>query len=264
MTALLTLLLVMAFSLLVTRIGTVALTHTGLSRESARFQARSAFSGAGFTTDESESVVRHPVRRRIIMLLILMGSVGLVSSIASLMLTFAGPGGATRAVPKLGLLVAGVLALWFLASSQWVDRRLSRVISWALRRWTSLDVRDYAAVLHLSGDYRVAELHVEDEDWLADKSLAELRLSEEGVLVLAVERPSAFLGAPRGETAIQAGDTLVVYGREASLAELDERRRGVAGDVAHARAVAEQEAEERREREMAEPPGGAAEPRAES
>jgi len=35
-------------------------TATGLSRESARFQARSALTGGGFTTTESEAVVRHP------------------------------------------------------------------------------------------------------------------------------------------------------------------------------------------------------------
>jgi len=39
---------------------TVALTHTGLSRESARFQARSAFTGAGFTTSEPGWTVGSP------------------------------------------------------------------------------------------------------------------------------------------------------------------------------------------------------------
>ena len=59
-TAVASLLVVIVISLMVTRMATIALTATGLSRESARFQARSAFSGAGFTTSESEAVVRHP------------------------------------------------------------------------------------------------------------------------------------------------------------------------------------------------------------
>ena len=50
MVSILTLLLVMTLSILLTRVATVALTHTGLSRESAKFQARSAFTGVGFTT----------------------------------------------------------------------------------------------------------------------------------------------------------------------------------------------------------------------
>jgi len=61
MVSVIVLLIILTLSILITRIATVALTLTGLSRDSARFQARSAFLGVGFTTIESESVVRHPV-----------------------------------------------------------------------------------------------------------------------------------------------------------------------------------------------------------
>ena len=63
MISIVTLLLVLTLSILLVRIATVALTHTGLSRESAKFQARSAFTDVGFTTSESEKVVNHPIRR---------------------------------------------------------------------------------------------------------------------------------------------------------------------------------------------------------
>ncbi len=66
MAAITTLLVVVAVSLLITRVATVILTATGMSREAARFQARSAFSTAGFTTRESEAVVDHPIRRKVI------------------------------------------------------------------------------------------------------------------------------------------------------------------------------------------------------
>ncbi len=72
------LLLIVGLSLHVTRVATVALEHTGLARESARFQSRSAFTGVGFTTSEAESVVGHPVRRRIVMWLMMVGNVGIV------------------------------------------------------------------------------------------------------------------------------------------------------------------------------------------
>ena len=54
---------VLSLSLFVTQLATIALTYTGLSLEAARFQARSAFTGTGFTTSEAENVVDHPVRR---------------------------------------------------------------------------------------------------------------------------------------------------------------------------------------------------------
>ena len=67
-------LVTLALALVITRVATVALTLTGLSKESARFQARSAYTGVGFTTTEAESVVGHPVRRRIVMILMLLAS----------------------------------------------------------------------------------------------------------------------------------------------------------------------------------------------
>ena len=63
MIAALTLLVVLTLSIVVVRAGAVALRLTGIPEEVARFQARSAFTGAGFTTSESEAIVNHPVRR---------------------------------------------------------------------------------------------------------------------------------------------------------------------------------------------------------
>ena len=82
-----------------------------------------------------------------------------------------------------------------LAHSRWVDQRLSQLITWTLRRWTELEIRDYAELLHLSGDYAVAELLVNSGDWLTRRTLAELKLTDEGVLVLGVEKPGGeYLG----------------------------------------------------------------------
>src|SRR3954464_12393258 len=109
MGALVTVLVVVFVSLLVIRVATIALAPTRLSRESARFQARSAFSGIGFTTSESEAVVAHPVRRRIMLALMLVGSAGVVGVIASLAASFAGKSGGQAAVRAAVLLLGLVL-----------------------------------------------------------------------------------------------------------------------------------------------------------
>jgi len=237
MAAIISLLVVVALSLLITRIATVALTLTGLSREVARFQARSAFSGVGFTTKESEQVVHHPVRRRIVLLLILLGNAGVVSVLASLILSFSDLTG-SQWLPRVAALLGGLAALWLIAASKLVDRWLSRLIGWALRRWTHLDVRDYAALLNLSGEYRVAELQAKPEDWLSNRRLSELKLRDEGILVLGIHKSDGtYIGAPRGHTEIHPGDTLVLYGRSSVICELDGRRTGISGDRAHAEAV---------------------------
>jgi hypothetical protein len=88
MISIVTLLLVLTLSILLARIATVALTRTGLSRESAKFQARSAFTGVGFATSESEKVVNHPIRRRILLSLMLLGNAGVVTAVSSLIVSF--------------------------------------------------------------------------------------------------------------------------------------------------------------------------------
>ncbi len=260
MVALITLLLVVVLSILVTRVATVALIHTGLAREAARFQARSAFSGSGFTTSESEAVVNHPIRRRIIMLLMLLGNAGLVTAVSTLLLTFLEPHSSGSMVWRFVFLVAGLVVLWALARSHTVERWLHNLISRLLKRYTKLDVRDYNSLLHLSGEYRVSELFVREGDWLAGQRLRELDLSKEGVMVLGITRAAGdYEGAPTGDSLVLAGDSLVLYGRASSFEELDQRREGWYGDRLHRKAVREQEHIEDEElaQEPQEKPGGA-------
>ena len=241
MTAIITLFIVITLSLMVTRVATVALTATGLSREAARFQARSAFSGAGFTTSESESVVTHPVRRRIIMWLMLAGNAGIAAAMATLVLAAVNTSD-TSALIRLAAVVGGIFLIWWASRLSWVDRRISRLAAIGLRRWTKLDVDDYAALLHVGGEYIVTEVPVEADSWLADRSLAELSLRGEGVVLLGIERPDgSYLGAPQGETVLSAGDVAILYSRGETLAELDRRRRDASGEAAHEAAVADQQ-----------------------
>ncbi len=222
------LVMVVVVSMLVTRIATIALTHTGLSRESARFQARSALTGAGFTTNESEKVVNHPVRRRIVMLLMLVGNAGIVTGIGSLMLTFMHQGqqGWWAFSIKVALLAVSLGCLWLLASSAWVDRHLSVLIERGLQRYTRLNVRDYESLMQLAGDYRLVELAISEQDWLAGMRLSEADIRGEGLLVLAVKRANGeFVGVPHGDTEIGAHDNLVLYGHLDAIKALDKRRR---------------------------------------
>jgi len=226
-------LIVVFVSLLIARVGTVALTLTGMSRESSRFQARSAFFGVGFTTNEAESVVGHPVRRRIIMWLILLGNVGVLSTVGTLLISFTGPSDTLTAVL---ILLGGILVLGFLAFSKPVDRVLTRIIRRALRRWTDLDVRDYAGLLELGEGYAVAELEVDPQDWVAGRPLSDLTLRDEGVVVLGIRRKGEYVGAPDGHTPIEAGDVLVLYGREEAVEELDRRAHDSHEEQTHAAA----------------------------
>jgi hypothetical protein len=241
------LLLIVVLSLVVTRVATVILVATGMSRQAAKFQARSALSGAGFTTSESEQVVDHPLRRKVIANLMLLGNAGIVAAASSTILGFRG-GAFSSTGWRLLELVGGLFALLLASRSKTVDRFLTAWIGRLLRRFTDIETRDIAGLLQLSGDYSISELAVRDGDWLDGCSLATLGLRDEGVVVLGLTRRGAgFIGTPTGRTVVHARDVLLVYGRQALLDELDDRPAGESGDLAHRAAVARQERIEARQ-----------------
>lgn len=233
----LSLLLIFALSLLVIRVGSVALRMTGLAPEVASFQAASAFSRAGFTTQEAEHVVSTPERRAIVKSLIRQGSVGLVSVIASLVLSFTDAGGENAS--NLLFVVVGAIAIVLGARSHLLNRALTPVIERALGRVTDLDVEDYLHLLGLEREYGVAEVDVRRARWLANTTSAELNPASEGVLSLGIRRGDAYAGAPAGDTEIKPGDRLVLYGKTHRLRELSGREEG--DTQAHDDAVEEHE-----------------------
>jgi len=123
-----------------------------------------------------------------------------------------------------------------------LERVLSRFTRWALSRWTSLETRDLASLLRFSHDFGIIELLARGDDWLVGRPLARLHLPDEGVVILGIHRHDGhFHGAPTGQSVIRAGDTVIAYGRLDHLQELDDRHRGLAGDLAHEEAVRDQQ-----------------------
>jgi hypothetical protein len=226
-----TLLLIMTFSYLVVKAGAVALMMTGLSFDSAMFQAQSAFMGVGFTTRESETVVNHPARRRIISWLMLTGYLSLGSVIASLVANFGRADDAGDWAVRNGVV--------------WLFTRLI-----ASRKRVRL--QDYEELLRVDEGFAVAHMTIEPENWMTDKSLRQMRLTDEGVIVLNIVRGSGNVFATPGpDTALRAGDKLLLYGHEDCLARLAERnaRGGELEHLAVARAArARREAEEATDR----------------
>lgn len=226
MVALFSLLIIILLSIVVIRIGAIALELTGVSPEIASFQAQSAYSGVGFTTAESETIVTHPVRRRIIRILILLGSAGITTSIATLVLTFVGETGRDLLIRGL-ILASGVLVIFLFARSRYIYNIMKKVISRALERWTTLRVFDYEQLLGFNEGYTISRITVRHDSWLNDKKLSELRLDQEGILILAIYRKvhgkETFIGGPTGDTVIKAEDVLICYSRQDASKALVEK-----------------------------------------
>lgn len=243
MIAAITLFLVVSISALITKIATIALIHTGLSTDSAKFQSRSAYTGVGFSTSESESIMSHPVRRKIVFNLMLIGNAGIVTVMSSLILTFILPETVASKLYGLLIVVVGMSLVWWAIRSKWVDRALSVMIYKMLKRYTDLEIQDFAAILHLKDDFKISEKLIGEKDWMANKSLRDLNLRHEGLTVLGIDRHGEdYLGSPTGNAMILPKDVIIVYGRSEVIVSIFKRKNDYKATLEHQAFVKKEEA----------------------
>ncbi len=235
MIALISLFMILIMSITVVRIGAIGLELTGLSTEVASFQSQSAFSGAGFTTTESESIVTHPVRRKIIRRLILIGSAGITSTIATFVLTFSNASGEGVALRSV-LLVVGCILIYLLARSKIIYNIMKKAIIKALSLNKELKLYDYQEILGISKGYSITRMSVKKDNWAVGKQLKDLGLNEEGTLILSIHRDvngeEKFI-IPAGKTQLEVGDRLTVFGKCTNSECLFHRPQGDEGNKIH-------------------------------
>ena len=217
----LALLIVATLVFVIIRAGATALEMTGLSRDAARFQALSAFFGAGFTTGESELVVNHPVRRRIIRDLIVVGNIGIMSAIGTVVVT-AGEmdfvNDQRTAWMKIGIVGGGLLALWAVARSPLPNWLIDRSINVMMSRTRMTAARDYEALLRVRAGFTIEGFHIGPGHWLEGLTLGESRPRKHGVNVLGIVRAGGeYVGAPNGRTAVHANDEMILYGEHGAI-----------------------------------------------
>jgi hypothetical protein len=118
--------------------------------------------------------MNHPLRGKIIFNWMLIGNAGIVTVMSSLILTLVLPETLASKLYGLLIIVVGLSGLWRVVHSDWVDRSLSKVVDKMLRKYTDRDVNDYAAVLHLTDNFKIIEAAVDHDGWMCQRTLQEL------------------------------------------------------------------------------------------
>jgi K+/H+ antiporter YhaU regulatory subunit KhtT len=206
-------------SYLVVRIGAIALEMTGMERSRARFQALSAFSGTGFTTREAELVVNHPRRRKIVTYLMILGNAGIVSVIATFVLSLR-QAGTFRPSLNLVIIAASLFILYRIASHQAFAKKLTQKIRETLRERLHFQKVHVEELLQQSGGYGIASILVGRRSKVAGLSLSESGFKEKDLMILSVERDEEMIPVPKAQTKIRVGDRLICFGKLENLKEL--------------------------------------------
>ena len=222
MYAVATLLVVAIISLILTRLATGALIATGVPPEVASFQARSAFTGAGFTTTEAENVVNHRARRRIVATTMLVGNLGTPTLVVTVLLGFLapGPGNTTE---RLLVTTAGLAVIAVLLGSPPVRRATVAVgRRYTARRLLPVLGSRHEELVDLGDTFVVWAVPLVEDPKRAPRSLRELDQALAGAKLLGVRRAgdNGFVGEPPTDLQLHADDALVLYGTRKALREL--------------------------------------------
>ena len=227
MASVILLILVTLGAYLVVLAGAAAYELTGLDRETARFQALSAFTGTGFTTRVSRLVVDHPVRRRITSLLIILGYAGTATVVASLVASVE----SSFLMSIRNILILGVVG----ATMGYLLSRLgTQALSDQFRRFLAprmkLAVSQEELHLYRNG-FGLERLEIPEGSLLVGHRLREFHFRGLELQVVAIEDRDEVFPIPDPEHEFRAGQQLVLYGR------LDNMRRVLAPGVLTERTV---------------------------
>lgn len=209
MGAALSIVVLFTISSTIVRVAAVFLEHTGISRDIARIQAMSALSGTGFTTSESELILQTPERRRVLVVLMITGSVGLASVVATVVVgAFGIKETASGVLLQLGAIIMAIAFVRYVLFSPVVDEFICGIAhAWLVKRMAHVPF----TVLYQLDAERVIVEHTlattppsPKEDWPSELTLIGVR--------------SAFNAeiSPWDGTPLPEGSAMVVAGPRAS------------------------------------------------
>lgn len=214
-------------SFIVVRLGAIAFQLTGLERSLARFQALSCFTGTGFTTKEAELIMGNPQRRRIASVLMVFGSAGLVTLIATFANSIRPAFADTFTIPfvdlelpsqilpwaNLAIIIVAIYAIYRIFTHTKMAARLSAVLRRRLLKTRMVKPVSFEELLVATGGYGVTSVDVGEGSPIAAKTLREADLRRRDITVLVLERQREVMPNPGPDTKILLNDRLICFGK---------------------------------------------------
>lgn len=196
-------------------------TQAGLPPEAARFEARSALTGAGYTTNEAEMVVRDPAARNAASLLFLLGFIGPATVLGLFGFGFLVPTEDSQAA-EWTVLIGSLVVLWVLERIGLITRVSRMPARLAAHLLFRSQVTEIWTVI---GDHAFGAVRVPPDSAFVHQRARSL-FHERDVMVLAIERPANSeaerIVRPQDDTEVQPGDQLIVFGKRTELDHLRE------------------------------------------
>lgn len=189
-------------------IAATALKLTGINIHIARFQALSALTGTGFTTRETESIMKHRQRRIIVMILMIVGPLGFLTILGSVLVSIK----EEVFLYELIAILTVIFIILRIFKSKFIGSLFHRLVERQIKKRRLFRKVVLEEVLTLDENLGVCEFEVRENSKVAGKKLIDTNFKNEGFMILAIERKDGVLSVPRGSDTIQKGDKLVIFG----------------------------------------------------
>ncbi|MGE7186100.1 TrkA C-terminal domain-containing protein [Peribacillus sp. NPDC006672] len=193
---------------LVIEISVTLLKLTGLKSTVARFQVISMLTGTGFTTDESKSIIDHPVRRKISMFLILFGVFSLaviISSISTLLTD-------DLRLMELSIIIGILVALAIFVKTPFLNNRISNKMRSEMYNHYELWEHPIEDVLFLEDEDVVMEIDIYEDSEFIDVKAFDVIPHGADINILFIESGEVIIRKELYEHKIKLGDNLLLYG----------------------------------------------------
>jgi TrkA-C domain len=209
-------LLYLLIVLLVIEIAVIAFALTGLEREVARYQAISMLTGTGFTTDESQLIIDHPVRRRISMGLILFGAFSLAVIISAITNILSND----LRLKELSIISAVLLAIYIFGKTPLTKKLLQHRFEYEMKKNLDISELPIKEVLFLQEGDIVTDIVIEEGARLNGKKVEDVFEHGHDANLLFIKRGEINIREDLTEETIQAGDKLYLYGNSQVIDKL--------------------------------------------
>lgn len=209
----------------------VAFKLTGLATKKIRFQVASLFTGAGFTTTESELITNDDRRRRIAVICMYTGHVfsvvimGLIINVLISIGTAIGADRSNRTFTEWYFIVfyvsLGIFLLVLFIKIPPINRRFQRLLeSIAINASKRSRNSNIITVLDFYGKNAIVEVSLNRiPDFAEEVSLFEMKLTKKyAINILSIKRGKRMVDVTK-DTMFRKGDVLVIYGLVTDIKE---------------------------------------------
>ena len=214
--------------IIVSEIFTILFRLTGLPEKKARFQAVSLLTTSGFTTSESELIMKTTLRRKVARSAMILGytfSAAFISIFVSLIITL-GTDGNKETTEDLWIVVLTLVAILIvfiiLTKIKLVKDLFDKFVTKISYRMLKNKSDNILTVIDKYSTDIIAEIYLAFvPELFIDKNLEKSRIKQDfGIVVLAVSRKNKIFNSIQKDFVFEKGDVVTLYGDEKSIKEI--------------------------------------------